>query len=201
MADIPADIKPFAGKYIARATQMDALAEKKPETGAATVAFYCRRKALAAIMDNRAAANLDNPDVANYVGALMTNTESAKSALGISPATKEADAVSVGNQLEAGSLNLPQHEKYAGRSRIHDKPRLSLCVTQLSFFIIGGLSAFSRHGWLDWAFSFRLMLLLLLPSFQAVLARLRAFFAIDCESFTMGAGKNPRICDQLVCYS
>lgn len=95
MADVPVDVKSFAGKYIARATQMDALAAKKPETGAATVAFYCRRKALAAIMDNRDEAHLDKAEVAKFVGDLMTETERAKAALGISPATQEADKVSL----------------------------------------------------------------------------------------------------------
>lgn len=94
MADLyPADLKPIVSRFMARAVQMDALAAKRGDASAARVAYYCRMKALTAAIEKRDTFSMDNPENASFLTDLMNETERQKGELGISGATKEADAV------------------------------------------------------------------------------------------------------------
>ena len=91
MAEIPPALKPFIGKYIGRATQMDSLEAKRPGTGAAKVAYYCRTKALTEALKDKSI--MEQKDCQTFLLGLMDATEKAKAELGISSDSKDADSV------------------------------------------------------------------------------------------------------------
>ena len=94
MADLyPTDLKPIVSRFMARATQMDALAAKRGDVSAARVAYYCRMKALTAAIEKRGSFSMDKPENSSFLTDLMNQTERQKGELGISAATKAEDAV------------------------------------------------------------------------------------------------------------